>query len=115
MKSTLLILFALTMLGQTPQQTQTPPAQTPPANPNAPEMATHDEATAFKSRVNLVMVPVVVRDLQGRAVGQFTREDFHLFDKGKPQEITKFSVEKAGELMSGEGDSPGAAAATKGA
>ena len=50
----------------------------------------------FRARVNLVMVPVVVRDRQGHAIGTLKQEDFQLFDKGKPQIISKFSVEKAG-------------------
>ena len=59
------------------------------------EMSSHDTPAAFKSRVNLVLVPVVVRDAQGRAVGSLKQEDFQLFDKGKPQVISKFSVEKS--------------------
>ncbi|HEX5431172.1 MAG TPA: VWA domain-containing protein [Bryobacteraceae bacterium] len=62
----------------------------------APELTTHDAPATFTSRVNLVLVPVVVRDLQGRAVGDLRQSDFLLFDKGKPQLITKFSVEKTG-------------------
>ena len=59
-------------------------------------MATKDSPTTFKTRVNLVMVPVVVRDNKGRAVGTLHMEDFQLFDKGKPQVIVKFSAEKSG-------------------
>ena len=78
-------------------QTASPPPQAP-AKPPA-EMATHDEPAMFKARVNLVMVPVVVRDRKGNAVGSFKQEDFQLFDKGKPQFIARFSVEKvAGRL-----------------
>jgi VWFA-related protein len=45
--------------------------------------------------VNLVLVPVVVRDKSGKPVDGLTKEDFNLFDKGKAQVISKFSVEKA--------------------
>jgi VWFA-related protein len=60
------------------------------------EMQTHDTPATFRTKVNLVLVPVVVRDSQGRAIGTLKREDFQLYDKGKLQQITKFSVEKAG-------------------
>jgi VWFA-related protein len=40
------------------------------------------------------MVPVVVRDAHGDAVGNQTQQNFQLFDKGKPQEIARVSVEK---------------------
>src|ERR1035441_8682209 len=75
---------------------QTAP-QTPPAAPaKAPaEMAAKDEPALFKARVNLVIVPVVVRDKFGKAVGNLKQEDFQLFDKGKPQYIARFSMEKA--------------------
>jgi VWFA-related protein len=59
-------------------------------------MSTHDTPTAFSARVFLVQVPVVVRDKQGHAIGTLHKEDFQLFDKGKPQIITRFVVEKAG-------------------
>jgi VWFA-related protein len=66
------------------------------AGQNEPEMASHDQAVTFQTRVNLVMVPVVVRDTSGHELGTLKKEDFQLFDKGKRQEIAKFSVEKAG-------------------
>jgi VWFA-related protein len=51
------------------------------------------EPAVFRSTVDLVVVPVVVRDSQGRAVGTLKQEDFRLFDKGKAQAITRFSLE----------------------
>lgn len=63
---------------------------------NAPEITSHDTAATFKAKVNLVTVPVVVRDREGRAIGTLRQEDFRLFDKGKAQVISKFSLEKSG-------------------
>ena len=90
-------------------QSAAPPTQPLPApSPQAPasaaasqpasqsEMSTHDAPAAFNTRVFLVQVPVVVRDKQGHAIGTLHKEDFQLFDKGKPQIITRFTVEKAG-------------------
>jgi hypothetical protein len=92
--------ISLTIFGACALWAQTAPPPPPaPAKPAA-EMATHDEPAMFKARVNLVMVPVVVRDRKGKAVGSFKQEDFQLFDKGKPQYIARFSVEKvAGRLI----------------
>ena len=70
-------------------------------------MATRDEPAMFKARVNLVMVPVVVRDRQGKAVGNLKQDDFQLFDKGKPQYIARFSMERAGgRLLKAGGAAP---------
>jgi len=68
-------------------------AQSPPAQ-GQPEVSSQEAPVTFSSRVNLVSAPVVVRDREGRAVGNLRQEDFQLFDKGKLQTITKFTVEK---------------------
>jgi VWFA-related protein len=72
---------------------QTPAPQT--AADKSPEIASRDAPSTFSSKVNLVMVPVVVRDAKGRAIGTLKKEDFQLFDRGKPQTISKFTIEKA--------------------
>jgi VWFA-related protein len=74
---------------------ETPAPQAPP-DKNQAEMSSHEAPATFKAKVNLVLVPVVVRDSQGRGIGNLKQEDFQVFDKGKPQLITKFSVEKSG-------------------
>jgi VWFA-related protein len=96
-----ILAFALASAGQ----------QAAPPDPNAPEIASHEGAVTFSSKVNLVSVPVVVRDAEGRAVGNLRQEDFQLFDKGKLQTITAFSVERD-RIDTSEGspvgaDSPG--------
>ena len=78
---------------------------------NAAEMSSHETPATFKSKVNLVLVPVVVRDGQGRAVGNLKQEDFQILDKGKPQVISKFSVEKSERQVTGEKERPGGNAA----
>lgn len=60
------------------------------------EISQKDEPATFSTHVNLVMVPVVVRDKTGRAIGSLTKENFLLLDKGKPQQISRFTVEKWG-------------------
>jgi len=62
----------------------------------APEVSTQEDVAVFQSKVTLIEVPVVVRDKNGKAVGTLRQEDFQLFDKGKPQVISRFSVEKSG-------------------
>jgi len=64
-------------------------------------MSTHDNPVPLESRVNLVPVRVVVRDAQGNAVPHLHREDFQLFEDGKPQIISNFTVETLPNLSGG--------------
>ena len=98
---------ALSQTQSQPGSVPTPPAPATPAAPlqtvapidkNAPEMATKEAPAIFKTRVDLVSVPVVVRDSKGRIVGTLTKDNFQVFDKGKSQEIIRFSLEKSGDL-----------------
>ena len=57
------------------------------------EVTTREETPTFQSSVNLVRVPVVVRDKQGHTLGNFHKEDFQLTDRGKQQYISQFAVE----------------------
>jgi VWFA-related protein len=74
------------------QQAQ-PLPQSPPA-PEQEEVRTRDSDVSLRVRVNLVPVRSVVRDEKGRAITDLHVEDFHLFEDGKPQIISVFSVEK---------------------
>ena len=58
------------------------------------EVTTTQAPAVFRSSTNLVQVPVVVRDRSGHTVGNLGSEDFELFDGGKLQTISRFSIEK---------------------
>jgi VWFA-related protein len=60
---------------------------------NLPEISTGEQTQSFHVKVNLVEVRVVVRDVQGDAVGGLKQGDFIVLDDKKPQTIRKFSVE----------------------
>ena len=65
---------------------------TPPEPVQATATAPQTVAT-LKVDVKLVPVHVVVRDAQGRSVGNLNKSDFQILDQDKPQVITQFSVE----------------------
>ena len=59
-----------------------------------------------RSFVNEVLVPVVVLDAQGHAVGNLTKDDFQVFDNGKPQTITGFTIIKRATEASAHSSAP---------
>ena len=61
--------------------------QTPPPRPPG------DQAPmTFKVEVNYVEIDAVVTDAQGNFVRTLTRDDFQLFEQGKPQTVANFSL-----------------------
>lgn len=82
--SCLLLLISWRLAAQQPQQ--------PPAG---------NSASVIKANVNEVLVPVVVRDSEGHAVENLKKEDFQVFDDGKPQTLTGFMALKRGVDTSG--------------
>lgn len=67
----------------------------------------------FQSESKLVVVPVVVRDKEGRVVTGLTRDDFKVFDQGRRQTITQFE-EESGQPAS-QGPASAASQSTQGA
>ncbi len=72
----------------------------------AAQQATESQGTPYKIEVNVnkVLVPVVVRDKQGRAVGDLKKEDFQVFDNNKLQLVSGFSVENRATTESNSED-----------
>jgi VWFA-related protein len=85
-----------------------PPAARPNSSDTTQEMNTRDSTTPFSVRVNLVPIRVVVRDAHGQAVADLRQEDFRVFEDGKLQLISHFSIEKpvAAPVASAETSSP---------
>ncbi len=63
------------------------------------EISSKDYQPTFQLQAerNLVLIHAVVRDSKGAPVSDLTKDDFQIFDRGKAQAITEFSVEKPGE------------------
>src|SRR5580704_12536015 len=70
------------------------------------DAAAQTDGYTIKVGVNSVLVPVVVRDAKGRAVGDLTQKDFQLFDQDKRKAIVGFTLQKRAV---GEGRAPAVA------
>ena len=96
-----------------------PPAATVPANASptlavAPPGNVPNSGVTLHVEVSKLLIPVVVRDKQGRVVGDLKKEDFQVLDDGKPRPISGFTVEKleATESAPGGGAESAAQAGT---
>jgi len=69
------------------------------------ETAPQGDTFKFETKVNVVLVPVLVRDAQGNSVGTLKKDDFQVFDKDKLQALTGFTIQKRADAGSGRVDS----------
>ncbi|MGC2617845.1 MAG: VWA domain-containing protein [Acidobacteriaceae bacterium] len=68
-------------------------------NTAAPDAQTaSDQVPIFRTNSNLVLLDVVVRD-HGKPVQGLTQSEFHLFEDGKPQQVTIFEEHKATDAL----------------
>ena len=61
-------------------------------------MTTHESSVPFQVRVNLVPIRVVIHDAKGNPVAGLHKDDFQVFEDGKPQVISTFSIETPATL-----------------
>ena len=85
---------ALSRLSTLERQRQKLLAAAPRGTVDHPDPFNNVETT-IRVDVKFVPVTVVVRDAKGKAVGDVRKEDFELFDNGKPQNVATFAIEKA--------------------
>jgi Ca-activated chloride channel family protein len=85
---------------------QNPPSpaplpEAPKAKPGSPPGAANSQRTppqgdtraVIKTRTELVVVPVTVKDAEGRLVGDLQKDDFRVFEDGVEQDISLFTSE----------------------
>jgi len=58
-----------------------------------------DVPATFSTRVNLITVPVVVRDKDGRSLANLKKDDFRIFDQGRERKVTQFTVEEGAQVV----------------
>ena len=93
----LVLAFLLIAPGFSQQPAPAPPGA-PPADAQEPFPA---GAAAIRVEVNEVIVPVTVTDEKGRFVSNLEKQDFQVFDEGKPQALSFFSRERSQPIVAG--------------
>jgi len=76
-------------------------------------MTTQESSVPLRVLVNLVPLRVIVRDAKGNAVSTLRKDDFQLFQDGKPQIISNFSVVFPPSARPSTGSNTGAASAAQ--
>jgi len=82
-------------------QSQTPPAQAPTQEQQAPPPASDEPLQTFKAEVNVVNLFFNVKDKHGMLIPNLTKDDFQVMEDGKPQTIKYFSAESNQPLTLG--------------
>ncbi len=73
------------------QQPSSPPAQ--PSESQDQQSQPDDNLQTFKAQVNVVNLFFNVKDKHGMLIPNLTKDDFQVFEDGKPQTIKYFSAE----------------------
>jgi VWFA-related protein len=88
------IILTLGLLASAPLAAQQSPSSNAPAS-NAPQDSSKDDQSVetLKVRVNVVQLFYNVKDKKGALIPNQTKDDFELFEDGKPQSIKYFAAE----------------------
>ena len=88
------LLFILGLMASLPVAGQQTPASNAPAS-NAPQDNSQEDQSmeTLKVRVNVVQLFYNVKDKKGGLIPSLTKDDFELYEDGKPQTIKYFAAE----------------------
>jgi VWFA-related protein len=67
----------------------------PSSAPSLSQDSPAPETPMLQVHIQEVLIPVVVRDAEGRAMGDLKQSDFKVFDQGKPRKIAGFGVQRS--------------------
>src|SRR5688572_21737809 len=87
----MLALLGGSLAGQQPAPAAPPPAAPQPAT-GAPADQPPQPPVTFRAEVNYVEVDARVLDASGAFIAGLSAKDFQVFEDGKPQQVTIFSV-----------------------
>jgi VWFA-related protein len=73
-----------------------------PQQQQQPKAAAREQSPAFRAAVNLVVIDAEVTDRNGRPIKGLRRDQFEVFEDGKPQAISTFDYEDI-ETLAGAG------------
>ena len=95
----MLVLSSHSLRAQIQDSAGAPPPAHPPAASQEPEP--DDSLETFKAQVNVVNLFFNVKDKHGMLIPNLTKNDFQVFEDGKPQTVKYFSAESNQPLTLG--------------
>ncbi len=96
-----IICFVLSCCIGLPAQSQGQPAQSGSQDQPSQQQQPDDNLQTFKAQVNVVNLFFNVKDKHGMLIPGLTKDDFQVFEDGKPQTIKYFSAESHEPLTLG--------------
>lgn len=89
------LLIALLVFPANGKQTGAAQAPQPQSQQQPPDARAPDTRATIRSTVELVVVPVTVKDPKGNLIDDLHKEEFRIFEDGVEQQLSLFSTEAA--------------------